>query len=325
VNLQPALLPTHSAFLQYADMIDWSDLRIVLAVARAGSALRAAQVLGVNQTTVVRRIAQLEESVGASLFERKQSGYHPTPLGERIAAVAARIEDEVNALESDIGAEQRTLAGTVRLTTSEALASHLVTPLLPEFRKAHAGILIELVADDRRFDLARGDAEVALRTGSRPDGAGIVARRLPNVAWSVYCSRSYAEECGAPSAIEALDGHPIVGFDGALGSRPAPQFLVRTAPNSKVSARSNSLANLVSALKAGLGIAMLPCLIGDTEAGLVRCLPPIRELDSEMWMIVREDVKSAPHVRAFADFLATRIQSMRGPLAGEADPAHAGT
>ncbi|HWV52883.1 LysR family transcriptional regulator [Pseudorhodoplanes sp.] len=304
-------------------MIDWSDLRIVLAVARAGSALRAAQALGVNQTTVVRRIAQLEAAIGASLFERKQSGYHPTPLGQRVAAVAGRIEEEVTALESDVDAKQRTLAGTVRLTTSEALASHLVTPLLPDFRKTHAGILIELVADDRRFDLARGDAEVALRTGSRPDGAGIVARRLPNVAWSVYCSRSYADEWGAPSAIEALDGHPIIGFDGALGSRPAPLFLVRAAPNSKVSARSNSLANLVSALKAGLGIAMLPCLVGDAEPGLVRCLPPVKEVDSEMWLIVREEVKSAPHVRAFADFLAMRIQSMRGPLAGEADRVRA--
>jgi DNA-binding transcriptional LysR family regulator len=298
-------------------MIDWSDLRFVLAVARTGSALRAAQVLGVNQTTVMRRMAQLEETVGAALFERKQSGYHATPLGERIAAVAARIEDEVNALESAIGAEQRNASGSVRLTTSEALASHVVAPLLSHFRKAHAGILIELLVDDRRLDLARGDADIALRTGSRPDGAGIVARRLPDVAWSVYCSRSYAGEHGAPASVDALDGHPVLDIDGALAGRPAPLFLARAAPNSTISARSNSLANLVSALKAGLGIAMLPCLIGDAEPGLVRCLPPIKEVESEMWLIVREDVKSAPHVRAFADFLAAEIQNMRGLLAGE--------
>lgn len=300
-------------------MIDWSDLRFVLAVARTGSALRAAQLLGVNQTTVMRRMTQLEDAVGAPLFERKQSGYHATPLGERIAAVAARIEDEVNALESAIGAERRALSGSVRLTTSEALASRVVAPLLSGFRKAHAGVLIELMVDDRRLDLARGDADVALRTGSRPDGAGIVARRLPDVAWSVYCSRSYADEHGAPVSVEALDGHPILGIDGALAGRPAPLFLTRAAPNSKVSARSNSLANLVSALKAGMGIAMLPCLIGDAEAGLVRCLPPVSGVESEMWLIVREDVKSAPHVRAFADFLAAEIQKRRGMLAGE-DP-----
>ncbi|MFZ5691801.1 MAG: LysR family transcriptional regulator [Pseudomonadota bacterium] len=302
-------------------MIDWSDLRFVLAVARTGSALRAARALGVNQTTVMRRIAQLEESVGANLFERRQSGYHATALGERIAAVAARIDDEVNALESAIGAERRSLSGSVRLTTSEALASHVVAPLLSSFRKAHAGILIELMVDDRRLDLARGDADIALRTGSRPNGAGIVARRLPDVAWSVYCSRSYAEEYGAPASVEALDGHPILGIDGALAGRPPQLFLTRAAPNSKVSARSNSLANLVSALKAGLGIAMLPCLIGDADAGLVRCLPPVKAVESEMWLIVREDAKSEPHVRAFADFLATEIQKKRGMLAGELDAA----
>ncbi len=304
-------------------MIDWSDLRFVLAVAREGSALRAAQALGVNQTTVMRRITQLEAVIGGTIFERRQSGYHPTPLGVRMTAVAERIEHEVKGLETAISAEQRQLSGRVRLTTSEALASQLVAPFLSDFRKQHSGILVELFADDRRFDLARGDADIALRTGSRPDGAGIVARRLPNVAWSVYCSRSYAEEHGAPNSVEALNGHPILDIDGALAGRPAPLFLMRAAPNSKVSARSNSLGNLVSALKAGLGIAMLPCLVGDADAELLRCLPPVEELDSEMWLIVREEVRSARHVRAFADFLAARIQTMRGQLAGERDTAPA--
>ncbi len=298
-------------------MIDWSDLRFVLAVAREGSALRAAQSLGVNQTTVMRRITQIEGAVGSALFERKQNGYHLTTLGERVAAVAARIENEVDGLESAIAAEQRAISGNVRLTTSEALASHVVAPLLPDFRKAHPGVLIELLAEDRRLDLARGDADIALRTGSQPTGAGIVARRLPNVSWSVYCSRAYASEHGAPATVEQLDGHPIIGIDGALANRPASLFLSRAAPNSKVAARSNSLGNLVSTLKAGLGVAMLPCLIGDSEADLVRCLPPIGEVDSEMWMIVREDVKSASHVRAFADFLAAQVLRMRGLLAGE--------
>jgi DNA-binding transcriptional LysR family regulator len=323
VRRRPATISVIAkSFCVFAEwrMLEWSDLRIVLAVARGGSALRAAHALGVNQTTVMRRITQLEFALGVTLFERRQSGYHPTPLGERIAAVADRIEDEVKALESAIEAEQRVLSGRVRLTTSEALASLLVAPLLSDFRKRHPAILIELAADDRRFDLARGDADIALRTGSRPDGAGIVARRLPDVAWSVYCSRSYADENGAPDSARAIDGHPILGMDGALAERPAQLFLMQAAPNSTVSARSNSLANLVSALKAGLGIAMLPCLVGDEESDLVRCLPPVKGVESEMWMIVREEVRSVPHVRAFADFLAAQIQLMRGQLAGTATP-----
>jgi DNA-binding transcriptional LysR family regulator len=150
----------------------------------------------------------------------------------------------------------------------------------------------------------------------------IVARRLPNVSWSVYCGRAYADRNDVPATVEDLDGHPIVGVDGALADRPPALFLMQAAPHSQVSARSNSLANLVSALKAGLGIAMLPCLIGDADPDLVRCLPPVAGVESEMWLIVREDVKSAPQVRAFADFIAERIQTMRSTLSG-AEPAAA--
>ena len=301
-------------------MFDWDDLRFFLAVARSGSALRAAQALSVNQTTVMRRMDHIEAAAGAGLFERKRSGYRLTPLGERIAAAAARIEDEVKALESAIGAEQRALSGSVRVTASELMANFIVTRLLREFRRLHPGILVELIANDRRLDLARGEADVALRAGLRPEGAGIVARRLPDAAWSVYCSRSYAEEHGMPSTIEALDGHAVVAADGDIAKLSGPRLLARLTPSSRVSTRSNSLTNLLLALKAGLGIAPLPCIAGDADQDLVRCLPPIAELDSELWLIVREDVKSAPHVRAFAEFLADQIHGMRAELAGERAP-----
>src|SRR5262249_39815684 len=159
------------------------------------------------------------------LFERKQSGYQLTALGQRVAVAAERMEDEVKALESAIGAERRTLSGCVRFTTSEIMAGVFITPLLQGFRKQHPAVLGELIADDRRLDLARGEADVALRGGSRPEGAGIVARRLPNAAWSVYCSRAYAEEHGMPTTVEALDGHPIVVTDGRLAQLRGPCWL----------------------------------------------------------------------------------------------------
>ena len=301
-------------------MIDWGDLRFVLAVARSGSALRAAHALGVNQTTVTRRMASLEAAVGADLFERKQTGYDLTPLGERVAAVAARIEDEVNALESTIGAEHRALSGCVRVTSSEMLTNILITPWLRMFRKQHPGILIELINADSRLDLARGEADIALRgtTGDeRPEGGGIVVRRLTRAPWTVYCSRSYADEHGMPTTVGELDGHVVVGMEGALADLHGPQLLARLAPNARISARSNSLTNLVLTLKAGLGIAMLPCLAGDAEPDLVRCLPPLPELGGDLWLIVREEVKSAPHVRAVADSFATHIHGLRAQLTGE--------
>jgi DNA-binding transcriptional LysR family regulator len=318
---QPALLPCHSAFLQNVPMIDWDDLRFVLAVARSGSALRAARALGVNQTTVMRRMERIEAAVGADLFERRQTGYQLTPAGRRIAQGAARIEDEVKALESAAGAERRALSGCVRVTTSEMLANLLIAPWLLTFRREHPGILVELVTDDRLFDLARGEADVALRGSVRkqelPQGAGIVVRRLSRAAWSVYCSRSYADEHGVPTTIEALDGHAIVAVDGPMADLPGPRWLASVARNSRTSARCNSLTNLVVTLKAGLGVATLPCIAGDAVPELVRCLPPVPELEGALWLIVRAEVKSAAHVRAFADSLAAHIKGLRAQLAAE--------
>lgn len=299
--------------MQYRSM-DWDDLRIVLAVARSGAALSAARALGVNQTTVIRRIAQIERAVGAQLFERQRTGYRLTELGARVTETAERVEREVQALTSLMEAEHRALSGVVRLTTSETLANCLVAPGLRQFQKRHPGVLIELITQDRRLDLARGEAEVALRAGSRPEGAGIVARRMPDAAWNVYCSRAYAEEHGAPRRREDLRGHSIIGMEGLMANVPQPMWLQASAPDAVIRFRSNSLTNLVSNLRASLGVAMLPCFVGDGEPDLVRCLPRIAELDSEIWLIVREDMRNARHVRAFADFLAEYIHGEKSRL-----------
>jgi DNA-binding transcriptional LysR family regulator len=296
--------------------MDWDDLRYVLAVARARSALRAARTLEVNQSTVMRRIAQIEADLGSALFEARRTGQVLTPLGETVAAAAERIEQEVLALQDSIAAGQRVVSGSVRFTSSETLTNLLVVPCLRTFRKQYPGIAVELVVDDRQFDLARAEADVALRGGLRPEGSGIVAKRLPDCGWTLYCSHAYAAENGAPASLKEFDGHAIVGLEGAMANTKAFQWLVRNAPSATTRARSNSLTSLVSALKAGLGVGPLPCFVGDAEADLRRCFPPIRELDAELWLIIRENVKQAPHVRAFVDFLAAHAHGMRGQLAG---------
>jgi DNA-binding transcriptional LysR family regulator len=297
-------------------MTNWDNFRFVLAVARMGSALRAARALGVDQTTVVRRISQMEDSFGGILFERRQSGLQITPLGERIATAAARVESEIMALENAWHAEQRVVSGTVRFTCSESFANAVMVPCLREFRRRYPDIVVSLISDDRHLDLARGEADVALRAGSRPEGAGIIARRMPDTAWNVYCSCAYAKEHGHPETADALNGHLVVGMEGAMDNLSPPRWLARMTPNSAVAARSNSLSNLVSALKAGLGVAMLPCFIGDAESELKRCLRPIGELNSETWLILREDLRHTPHVRAFTDFVAAYVQSLRPQFAG---------
>jgi DNA-binding transcriptional LysR family regulator len=154
-----------------------------------------------------------------------------------------------------------------------------------------------------------------LRAGSRPEGAGIAARRLPDAEWTIYCSHSYAAERGAPGSREEIPGHDIVGMEGRMAQLGGWLWLAASAPATPIRYRSNSLVNLVSNLKGGLGLGALPTLIGDKEAELQRCFAPPPELAAELWLIVREEIKGHPHVRAFADYLACNIRETltKGP------------
>jgi DNA-binding transcriptional LysR family regulator len=285
----------------------WDDLQYVLAVARTGSAARAAGLLGVNQTTVLRRLDALEAVVGTLIFERRRSGQTLTPAGELVVAAAEQMEKAAQNLRDALAARQRALSGTVRLTTSDTLAMRLVTPCLRAFYAQYPDVRVEIIITDKRLDLARGEADVALRANSGPEGAGIVARRLPDSDWAIYCSRAYAAEHGAPKDRDGIPGHNIVGMEGQMGKLPASVWLAASAPNAAIRVRSNSLVNLVWDLKAGLGLGALPTLIGDHEPELMRCFPPPPELKAEFWLIVREEIKAQPHIRAFTDFLANYI------------------
>lgn len=287
--------------------MDWGNLRYVLAVARAGSALRAAQDLGVNQTTVLRRLSALEAAVGAPVFERRRSGHKLTPVGERVLEAAERMEFEAQSLLSVLAAQRRTLAGSVRLTTSESLAAALIAPCLRAFQLLHPEVTVELLVTDERLDVARGNADVALRASSAPLGAGIVARRMPDVRWTVYCGRSYAAERTPPRTAEEIAGHPVVGMEGRLAQLEGWQWLAARTSAASVRCRSNSLTNLVFNLKGGLGLGILPTIIGDADQELMRCIPP-PELRSQMWLIVREEIKAHAHVRAFTEYLAKYVR-----------------
>ncbi len=287
-------------------MIEWDDLKFVLAVSRKGSALGAAKHLRVNQTTVTRRLARLEATLGAELFERHQNGYAPTGLGRVVADAAARVETELDGLESTIAAGKRTIAGSVRFTCPETIGNHLLAPWLRDFRPLYPDVRIEVINADRTLDLSKGEADVAMRVGMPPTGAGIVARRLPDCLWSAYTSRAYARERGMPSGPRALRGHALVGLEGEQARLPSALWFEKLVGPERISVRCNSLSNALHSLRAGLGVGMMPCVIAETEPELVRCFPPPRELNAETWVIVREEVKSAPHVRAFVDFLVAR-------------------
>jgi DNA-binding transcriptional LysR family regulator len=306
--------------VQNAPVLDWEDLRHFLAVARAGSTLGGARLLGVNQTTVARRVTSLEAALGGTaLCERRQSGYRLTEAGRHVFAHAERMEAEAAALSHLLAAEARRAAGTVRATTNELVANLILVPFVQEFRRRHPELRVELIVDDRRLDLARGEADVALRAGWRPLEPGLVGRRLCDMGWAAYCSRDYAaRHGGVPTTPEALRDHQLVGGEGALAALPGPRWLEATAAGAEIACRSSSLTNLIAAVKAGLGVATLPCFVGDAEPDLIRCLPPIEAIRASLWLVTREALREAPHIRAFLDALAAHIRPLRARIAGGA-------
>lgn len=298
-------------------MYNWDDLRIFVAVARQGSALCASRALGMNQTTVARRIAALEADLGLSLFEKLQTGYRLTEAGHEILALAERIEAEALSLAALAQQQKRNLAGVVRVTLNEAIANQFLTPALGDFAERYPDIKVQLLIDDRRVDIAGGEADVAIRAGSRPTEGNLVIRKLATASWTFYCSEAYAARKGFPACAEELDQHVLLGGHGGLAALPPMTWMLEVAPNATIHSYSSSVTNHVVAIRAGLGVGPLPSLEGDRYADLIRCFAAPAQLASEVVLVTRSDLKDVPRIRAFNDFIVARFNAMRHSTEGK--------
>ena len=295
-------------------MDDWNDLRLVLAVARAGSLTGAAEILRVNHSTAFRRLGALEDRLGVRLFERLPGGsYLPTAAGERAAAAAERVETETTSLGRDIAGQDVRLTGRLRVTSSETLAFRLLTSAIGHFRQVHPGITVELVIDNRVLNLSRREADIALRV-MRPSESDLYGRKLSEVAWTVYAPRALIDRTGAD--LSALSDLPVIGWEEGVRGINAADWLNRHAPEAAVVYRTNSVVNQLVAARAGLGAAVLPCYLGDPEPDLVRLLDPVPELSRELWIVTHIDLRRTARVRAFLDIVGEALQAERDLLTG---------
>jgi DNA-binding transcriptional LysR family regulator len=304
-------------------MFSWDDLKPFLAVARTGSALAAAKSLGVNQTTVARRLAALEEALGERLFERQQSGAQLTDAGQELMAPAERVEAAALALEEKITARRRRLSGVVRVSAAESTANILLTPALASFREQHPDIAIEMHVDDRPDDLNGDEADVAIRAGQKPTDPGLVVKRLLTLEWAVYASRSYVARYGRPETVADVNRHQLIGWEGRLPVLPGYTWLMANAPQAGTPLRCNSLTNLIHVVGAGLGLAPLPVLAAMRERELVRVLEIPDQRESALWLVTTERHRHEPRVRAFLDFMPVHVASFVAAVRREAEPAAA--
>ena len=298
--------------------MDWNDLRYFLAVARGGSTLSAGRELRVSQTTVARRIAALEQTLGLRLFERRQAGYRLTQAGEHLLGQAQEVERAALAFESAADARERDSTGVVRLTTEEIFAITLLAPLLRELHDLHPGILIELDTAQALRDLGSGEADIALRSTSKPQPAGVYARRLCRDDWTLYCSGDYAALHGVPRSVEDLKSHVLVGGGGGNLWRAYAAWIRELGLEEQVAMHQSSTTGLLASVRSGFGIGVLPCIVGDADPDLVRCLPPRDDHGRAMWLMTHDRVRHSPAVRAVIDFLHERLKRHVQTLAGVA-------
>jgi len=301
-------------------MFDWNDLKYFLAVARNGSTSAAAKAMGTSQSTVHRRLRELEAKLGCELIIRHQTGYRLTERGLAMLKHAEAVESAIISFERNLAASNQSVVGTIRVTCPEAFGYRLMrSDFLAKFQHSFPNLRVEFVVTDKLLDLAKGEADVAIR-GVVSSDSQLFGRKIADFPWAVYASCSYTERCGAIARFEDINDRSIVEFDGNMRNHSSARWLRSVAPNAHVAVRANSLPSLLLAVKSGIGCAPLPVIVGDGESDLIRMLGTIPGLISTFYLYIHEDMKKAPRVRAFFDFFLKEFNSIRLALVGKPEP-----
>ena len=296
---------------------DWNDLRYFLAIRRAGTLAGAARELRVDQTTVGRRLAALEDALDARLFDRTPDGLVLTPAGEGIVASAERVEDGVTEIERKISGEDARVQGTVRVSCSEAFVTRFLVQCLPSLRALYPDVLLEIVTTSAIVDLARREADIAVRLrprGTQPGQPDLIARQMGDLGFGVYGSRAYLARRGKPRRATDLRNHDLVGYDEDTPPIPGVAWLRDPARGGRIVLRAQSILGLETAARAGIGLAVIPCFIGDAESSLERIGAPIDW--ASIWLVAHPDLLRTARVRAVMDWLADVITASRSRFRG---------
>jgi len=290
--------------------MDWDNLRFFLAVARKGSIRAASDALLVNHSTVSRRINAFETKLGVRLFERLTTGYALTPAGEEMVESAQRIEDEVVKLDRQVIGRDAQLNGVLRVTMPGPLVTHLLIHDLANFSKAYPGIQLELAISDEEFNLKKREADVAIRlTSSPPDY--LIGRQIAKPAKGIYASKRYLEQHEPDRHAEQMQW---LGWEDSV---PYPQWVKESDfPSTPVFHQTDNVLVQLEAAKAGMGMAILPCFLGDPVSSLHRLAVTSSTTCGEIWILTHRDLRATARVRAFTHFMVEAFEHHRDLLEG---------
>ena len=281
------------------------DFRLLLAVARTGSASGAGRSLGINQSTVSRRIRALERRIEVRLFEPLPSGLALTGAGEEVLAAAERMEREVEQIDRQVFGRDTALSGNLRVTVPEILMP-IVAFHVAEFRVLHPGIRVDVQCDNRYVNLTNRVADIAIRLQDSPP-EHLVGRRIKAMPLAPYASTGYLARTGRPATLEA--NHEWITVDESWSKLPIRQWLLEHVTDDRVASTTNSASTLLCLIRAGAGVGWTLSDVGDTLDDLVRIGEPVEALGSALWLLTHEDLRTTARFRAFLDFMAERLTS----------------
>lgn len=296
----------------------WDDFRLVKAIADSGSLNGAADRLGLNHSTIFRRLGDIEQRLATPLFERHRGGYVATPAGEEMVALASRMEEDVARFTRKLAGQELVPSGELRITTNDTLMQHLLMPVFAAFRAAYPHIRLELIVGNQVLNLSKRDADIAIRPTDHPPET-LVGRRLADLAWAIYGRKSD----GVPvldhpkAMLDSLSGQAWVGLSEHFNGFKACRYVNEQIPPERIAMRINTVLGLSEAVAEGIGIGPIPCFIADRNPALVRLLPVMPEFSTGLWLLTHPDLRASPRIRAFMDFGAAELARLRPLIEGQ--------
>ena len=294
-----------------AQPVDWNDLHLVLAVCREGTLSGAARSLGVNHSTVFRRIGAIETRLGVRLFERFSHGYVMTEAGQAIYESSEIIESEVLGLTRKLIGRDLHLKGVLRVAVPDALLLKILMSHFRRFSQSYPDIELELITSNNYLNLSKREADIAIRVTQSPTETAI-GRKICALKSTLYASEDYLAENGDLN----FQAHHWLMPAEELEHLPVNQWLIKNYPGAKVILRSNTLLGLYEAALQGMGISSLPCFLADPDTRLKRLLSPVDELDSELWLLTHPDLRRTARVQALMEFLKKALDTHKNQLEG---------
>ncbi|MFL1406534.1 LysR family transcriptional regulator [Marinobacter sp. M1N3S26] len=291
----------------------WNDFEVILAIVTGGSLSGAARALGVSHATIFRRLGDIEQRLGVTLFERSRTGYQPTLAGEELAATARIMDEAALAAERKVAGRDLEPSGEIWVTTTDSLLMGVLAPMFTAFRHRYPGIVLDVAVSNQLFNLTRREADVAIRPSNRPP-ENLIGRPLTKIGQAVYGHRSLGLNPGAP--IKDLASQPWIGAGPRLQDSAVDQWMDNNELKASCVYRVDTLVSIFSAIRSGMGLAVLPCYLADMDPDIVQLTSPIPELEYGLWFLMHPDLRGVVRIHALMDFLTEVVRAKSRRLSG---------